>query len=133
MKNRITHILRDWKPDILATESGVEPQSEATRGGYPLPRGINMLMPVELCINRDLLVTLLSASIQEMTQHKRAHPSPMSDQAMAELEAALQQQLAFRAWAREHPANYICIAMYPTTEADPVVEDLGDLEDLGDF
>ena len=129
MKNRITHILKDWNPEILAVEPTAEPRMDATRGGHPLPRGINMLMPVELCINRDLLVTLLSASIQEMTQHKRAHPSPMSDQAMAELEAALQQQLAFRAWARAHPANYICIAMYPTAEADSVE----DLEDLGEF
>jgi hypothetical protein len=87
-----------------------------------------MLMPVELCINRDLLITLLSASIQEMHRHKRITPSPVSDQALAELEAALQQQLAFRSWAREHPASYICIAMYPTTEAD-TVEDLEDLTD----
>lgn len=105
MKNRITHILKDWKPEVPAAESTPEPRGEVARGAYPLPRGINMLMPVELCINRDLLI-----------RHKQAHPSPMSDQAMAELEAALQQQLAFRAWAREHPASYICIAMYPTTK-----------------
>lgn len=130
MKNRITHVLKDWNPETLAAETGPEPSSgERSLGGYPLPRGINMLMPVELCINRDLLITLLSASIQEMHHHKRAHPSPVSDQALAELEAALQQQLAFRAWAREHPASYICIAMYPTTEADTVE----DLEDLGDI
>jgi hypothetical protein len=129
MKNRITHILKEWKPEVLPSEPAPTPRPEADRGGYPLPRGINMLMPVELCINRDLLVTLLSASIQEMTRHKRAHPAPTSDQAMAELESALQQQLAFRAWAREHPASYICIAMYPTIEADRVEG----LEDLGDF
>jgi hypothetical protein len=64
-----------------------------------------------------------------MHRHKRLNPSPISEQALAELEAALQQQLTFRAWAREHPATYICIAMYPTTEADTVE----DLEDLGDF
>ena len=103
--------MRGWKPEVLAAESTPEPRGEVARGAYPLPRGINMLMPVELCINRDLLITLLSASIQEMTRHKQAHSSPMSDQAMPELEAALQQQLAFRAWAREHPASYICIAM----------------------
>ena len=54
----------------------------------------------------------------------------VSEAARAELEAALQQQLAFRAWARAHPANYICIAMYPTTEADTTVEDLEDLGEL---
>jgi hypothetical protein len=129
MKNRITHILKDWKPEVLGPESAPAPRPGTRNGGYPLPRGINMLMPVELCISRDLLITLLSASIQEMTRHRRAHPSPVSDQAMAELEAALQQQLAFRAWAREHPASYISIAMYPTTEADTVE----DLEDLGEF
>jgi hypothetical protein len=130
MKNRITHVLKDWNPEQLAAETAPKPASvERVSGGYPLPRGINMLMPVELCINRDLLITLLSASIQEMHRHKRAQPSPLSDQAHAELEAALQQQLAFRAWAREHPANYICIALYPTTEADTVE----DLEDLSDF
>jgi hypothetical protein len=129
MKNRITHLLQDWKPEILTAGSAPEPRQQLARGGYPLPRGINMLMPVELCINRDLLITLLSASIQEMTRHKRAEPSAIGPQAMAELEAALQQQVAFRAWAREHPASYICIAMYPTTEADTVE----DLEDLSDF
>jgi hypothetical protein len=130
MTNRITHLLENWNPEVLAPETVPEPTPiEQISGGYPLPRGINMLMPVELCINRDLLITLLSASIQEMHRHKRACPSPISDLALAELEAALQQQLAFRAWAREHPANYIYIALYPTTEADTVE----DLEDLGDL
>jgi hypothetical protein len=129
MKNRITHVLKDWNPELLDAAPAPQPADEPPRWGYPLPRGINMLMPVELCINRDLLITLLSASIQEMHRHKRSQPSPSSHQALAELEAALQQQLAFRAWARDHPANYICIALYPTTEADTVE----DLEDLGDF
>lgn len=129
MKNRITHLLQDWKPEILTAGTAPELGQRLARGGYPLPRGINMLMPVELCINRDLLITLLSASIQEMARHKRAEPSAIGPQAMAELEAALQQQLAFRAWAREHPASYICIAMYPTTEVDAAE----DLEDTGEL
>ena len=129
MKNRISHLMKDWNPALPATETRPEPAPELGKLGYPLPRGINMLMPVELCISRDLLITLLSASIQEMHRHKRMRPSPVSDQALAELEAALQQQLTFRAWAREHPANYISIAMYPTSEVDTVE----DMEDLGDF
>lgn len=129
MKNRISHLMKDWTPELPSAEARPEPPAEPAKSGYPLPRGINMLMPVELCINRDLLITLLSASIQEMHRHKRMNPSPISDQAMAELEAALQQQLTFRSWAREHPATYICIAMYPTTEADTVE----DMEDLGDY
>ncbi|HTS89002.1 MAG TPA: hypothetical protein VMG41_10965 [Gemmatimonadales bacterium] len=128
MKNRITHLLKDWTPEVVAGEAKDALPPAGARRPYPLPRGINMLMPVELCINRDLLITMLSASIQEMHRHKRATPSPESSQIHAELEAALQQQLAFRAWVRDHPANYICIAMYPTTEADIV----GDMEDLGD-
>ena len=130
MKNRITHVLKQWTPEDLLDQAAPPPPAAEARGQvYPLPRGINMLMPVELCINRDLLVTLLSASIQEMHRHQRQEPSPISRQAMAELEAAMQQQLAFRAWARQHPATYICIAMYPTTETDPVE----DIEDLGEF
>ena len=129
MKNRISHLMKDWTPEFLGTEPPAPPHSEPAKGGYPLPKGINMLMPVELCINRDLLITLLSASIQEMHRHKRANPSPISDHALAELEAALQQQVTLRSWAREHPANYICIALYPTTEVDTVE----DLEDLGDY
>jgi len=132
MKNRIRHLMTDWHPELPAPQ---EPAPKAPKvyrptGGYPLPRGINMLMPVELCINRDLLITLLSASIQEMHRHKREGFEAVSEAARAELEAALQQQLAFRAWARAHPANYICIAMYPTTEADTTVEDLEDLGEL---
>jgi hypothetical protein len=129
MKNRISHLMKDWTPEVPADVPGPEPQTAPAKSGYPLPRGINMLMPVELCINRDLLITLLSASIQEMHRHKRINPSPISEPALAELEAALQQQLAFRSWAREHPASYICIAMYPSTEADTVE----DMEDLSDF
>jgi hypothetical protein len=129
MKNRISHLMKDWTPEFLESEAPSPPQDEAAKGGYPLPKGINMLMPVELCINRDLLITLLSASIQEMHRHKRANPSPIAEQALAELEAALQQQLTLRSWAREHPSNYICIALYPTTEVDTVE----DVEDLGDY
>jgi hypothetical protein len=125
MKNRITHLLKDWNPEGLAVDAPADRSSEPSRIGYPLPRGINTLMPAELCINRELLMTLLSANIQEMQRHKRSYPSPGTDLAMAELEAALQQQLAFRAWVREHPANYISIALYPTTGAD-TAEDLGD-------
>jgi hypothetical protein len=128
MKNRISHLMKDWTPEPAVTAERLQARTEPAKSGYPLPRGINMLMPVELCINRDLLITLLTASIQEMHRHQRIHPSPVSEAALAELEASLQQQLAFRSWAREHPSNYICIAMYPTTEADPVE----DLEDLGD-
>lgn len=129
MKNRISHLMKDRNPAAPVTETRPERTPELGKSGYPLPRGINMLMPVELCINRDLLITLLSASVQEMLRHKRTHPSPDSDQALAELEAALQQQLTFRKWAREHPSNFISIAMYPTGEADTVE----DMEDLGDF
>jgi hypothetical protein len=94
-----------------------------------MPRGINMLMPVELCINSDLLVSLLSASIREIQRHKRGLPEGHSSRDLAEVEAALQQQLTFRSWARHHPGGYISIAMYPVTETDTVE----DLEDLGEF
>lgn len=131
MKNRIRHLMTDWHPELPAPQEPAPkaPKVDRPTGGYPLPRGINMLMPVELCINRDLLITLLSASIQEMHRHKREGFEAVSEAARAELEAALQQQLAFRAWARSHPANYICIAMYPTTEQDTVE----DLEDFGEL
>lgn len=134
MQNRIRHLLNDWRPELPEQPAQPAPQEPATppdsrEGVYALPRGINMLMPVELCINRDLLITLLSASIQEMHRHKKEGMEAVSEAARAELEAALQQQLAFRAWARSHPANYICIAMYPTTEVDTVE----DIEDLGEF
>jgi hypothetical protein len=128
MKNRITHVLKEWQPEGPTAPGTLEPRPGQAPGGHPLPRGINMLMPVELCINRDLLITLLSASIQEMARHQRAEPSAIGPRGMAILEAALQQQVAFRAWAREHPASYICIAMYPTTEAD-TADDLEDLDE----
>ncbi len=131
MTNRIKHVLKHWNPEqLLAALEAPPSQPEAAPAGYALPRGINMLMPVELCINRDLLITLLSASIQEIYRHKRATPSALTERELAEMEGALQQQLAFRAWAREHPSTYISIAMYPVSEVDTTVEDL---EDLGDF
>ena len=128
MKNRITHVLKDWSPEL---PPGITEARPVDRGPtrYPLPRGINMLMPVELCISRDLLITLLSASIQEMHRQREAGNSPLPEYALAELEAALQQHLAFRAWARQHPSSYISIAMYPTSEIDSG-EDVDDLEDF---
>lgn len=127
MNNRIRHLMPDW-PDPSA--STPRPASRAQRKGpYPLPRGINMLMPVELCINRELLITLLSASILEMRRHQRDGYDGVSGHLRSELEAALRQQLAFRAWSLEHPADYISIAIYPTNEADRSVEDI---EDLGE-
>lgn len=127
MKNRIRHLLNDLPESSAAAP---RPASRAQRKGpYPLPRGINMLMPVELCINRELLITLLSASILEMQRHQRDGYDAVSEHARSELEAALRQQLAWRAWSLEHPADYISIAMYPTSEADRLVEDL---EDLGE-
>ena len=127
MHNRIRHILKDWKPAEL--DRAPEKPVEADPGVPKLPRGINMLMPVELCINRDLLITLLSASIQEICRHKRVEHSPLSDREREEMEAALQQQLSFRTWARDYPNGYISIALYPVAEVDTVE----DLEDLGDF
>jgi hypothetical protein len=131
MTNRIRHLLKDWNPAELepGATKPAERESSTSREGHPLPRGINMLMPVELCINRDLLITLLSASIQEIYRHKRVEQSPLSDREREEMEAALQQQLSFRAWARDYPNGYISIALYPVAEVDAVE----DLEDLGEF
>jgi len=133
MKNRISHLLQSWNPDLLAsglTDSGEAPvQDRALRGPTQMPRGVNMLMPVELCVNRNLMVSLLSASIVEMNRHKRSHPPALSSRDLAEMEAALQQQVAFRSWLKEHPSSYVCVALYPVSEAGNVE----DLEDLGDL
>jgi hypothetical protein len=132
MQNRIRHLLNNWHPELPASEPEAQPQPETSpEGGYAMPRGINMLMPVELCINRDLLMSLLSASIREIQRHKRALPEGYSTRELAEVEAALQQQLTFRAWIRNHPGHFISVAMYPVTETGSIdqVEDL----DLGEF
>jgi hypothetical protein len=131
MRNRIRHLLADWNPETIAPlpekpEAPVDP-AEPSAGGEALPRGINMLMPVELCINRELLVSLLSASIREIQRHKRDMPEGMTTRELAEVEAALQQQLNFRGWVRRHPGCYISIAMYPVLETDTLEE----LDDLG--
>jgi len=127
MKNRIRHLLQDWTPDSLEPASD-ETQDDAAPapGRYTLPRDINMLRPVELCINRDLLTSLLSASIQEIYRHRRAMPAN-SDAQLVEVEAILRQQLFFRAWVRSHPANYISVALYPVTEGN-TADDLDDLD-----
>jgi hypothetical protein len=127
MQNRIRHLLNDWKPEVAKPKAAEKPEPQAS--GQGMPHGINMLMPVELCINRDLLVSLLSASIREIHRHKRGLPEDYSTRALAEVEAALQQQMAFRTWVRSHPGSYISIAMYPVTETDTVE----DMEDLGEF
>lgn len=136
MQNRMRHLLADWHPELPDAPSGAAPQTAPTPPGqpdgpYPMPRGINMLMPVELCINRDLLLSLLSASIREIQLHKRALPEGYSTRELAEVEAALQQQLTFRSWLRNHPGHFISVAMYPVKESDAIdhVEDL----DLGEF
>ncbi len=85
MQNRIRNLLANWNPEMpRPVEPGDQQDAEELdhagdaaeprSGGYDMPRGINMLMPVELCINRDLLVSLLSASIREIQRHKRALP-----------------------------------------------------------
>ena len=125
MKNRIKHLLDAWAP---APDSAL-PGEERPKGVPTLPRGVNMLMPVELCINRELLVSLLSASIQEINRHKQGLTPSTPEREMAEVEAALQQQVAFRAWARQHPNTFISIAMYPVTEVGSVE----DADELGDF
>ncbi len=122
MRNRITHLLKDWD------ELQKIPQAPAKAPrGYALPRGINMLTPVELCINRELLITILTASIDEIHRHRALHPAPES-QEMAEIDAALQQQLVFREWAKGHPSAYICIGMYPVMEYDTVNDPEEDLD-----
>ena len=131
MKNRIRHLLAHRNPETCPEPApdGQAPPARP-RAGYPMPGGINMLMPVELCINRDLLVSLLAASIQEIRRHRRGlgTDEPL-DQALTEMEAALQQQLAFRAWAGAHPSRYICIALYPVAGAGTMEnpEESGDL------
>lgn len=127
MKNRIAHLLDEIIPRPVPpgdAESPPPPEQEDSPA-YPLPRGVNMLLPVELGINRDLLITLLTASIQGIHRHKRALGQPAGGREMAEVEAALQQQMAFRTWARRHPSGYICIALYPVAEAD-LMEDFDD-------
>jgi hypothetical protein len=130
MKNRIARLLNDLIPPPVPARE--EPSLPPARGDepedYPLPRGINMLLPVELGINRDLLLTLLSASIQGIHRHKRAMGLPSGGRELAEIEAALQQQMAFRTWVRRHPSRYICIALYPVAEADL----MDDLDEPGD-
>lgn len=127
MKNRIQHVLRDWNPEVPPAIAGPRPANRPP-SRYPLPRGVNMLMPVELGISRELLITLLSASILEMHRHRAATSSSLPDHIRTELEAGLQQQLAFRAWVRQHPSSYISIATYPTGEVGPV-EDAEEPED----
>lgn len=125
MKNRIKHMLDAWPSTSDAGLGG----EDRPKGVPALPRGVNMLMPVELCINRELLVSLLSASIQEIHRHKQGLTPTTPDREMAEVEAALQQQVAFRSWARQHPNTFISIAMYPVTEVGSVE----DVDDMGDF
>ncbi len=149
MTNRIKHVLTDWHPEALpeggpAPRSGTRAESHPgrderaregdraegrPRGPYPMPRGINMLMPVELCIHRSLMISLLSASITEMLRYKKAGAAGLLPREEAELDAALQQQLAFRSWIREHPMSYISMALYPVTDADPA-DGLDGLDDL---
>jgi hypothetical protein len=126
MKNRIKHLLDGWAP---APDASTIAGEERPKGVPALPRGVNMLMPVELCINRDLLISLLSASIQEIHRHKQGLAASTPEREMAEVEAALQQQVAFRAWARQHPSTFISIAMYPVTEVGSVE----DVDELGDY
>ena len=150
MNNRIKQVLKDWHPEellpggpgqIQGSRAQWHPELEEParevepvevrppRGPYPMPRGINMLMPVELCINRSLMISLLSASIAEMLRHKKAGAAGLSPREEAELDAALQQQLAFRSWIKDHPMSYISMALYPVTDTDPA-DDLDGLEDL---
>jgi hypothetical protein len=127
MKNRIAHLLDQITPPPApsgSAEATMPPEPDQP-AAYPLPRGVNMLLPVELGINRDLLITLLTASIQGIHRHKRAMNQPTGSREMAEVEAALQQQMAFRTWARRHPSGYICIALYPVAEAD-LMDDVDD-------
>lgn len=133
MQNRIRHLLNDWQPELPTSAEGVNPESaspsDTPDGMYAMPRGINMLMPVELCINRSLMISLLSASIAEMLRHKKAGAGGLSPREEAELDAALQQQLAFRSWIKDHPMSYISMALYPVTDADPA-DELDGLDDL---
>lgn len=130
MKNRIAQLLNEWRPELApADHPDTPPAGEpAPRGPQRMPRSVNMLMPVELCVNRNLLVSLLSASITEMNRHQRSEPTALSQRDQAELEATLQQHLAFRTWLKGHPSGYICIALYPVSDTNP----LDDLDDLGD-
>lgn len=93
-------------------ERRATPPLARPRGGS-LPRGVSLTTPVELCINRELLVTLLSASIEAMHRHQRERPHLMTTHARQGLETVLGQHLAFRTWARARPARYISIAALP--------------------
>ncbi len=133
MKNRITQLLNEWRPEVAApdrTDGAALPGERPPRGAYRMPSAVNMLMPVELCVNRNLLVSLLSASIIEMNRQQRSEPVPISERDQAELEATLQQHLAFRTWLKDHPSAFICIAMYPVCATSPL-DDFDDLADPG--
>jgi hypothetical protein len=90
LKNRIRHLLADWPPDLPPEPprpTGAAQQS----GALPDAARHHHADAVERCINRDLLVTLVSASLREIHRHQRATPSPSSEAAAAHLEAMLRQ------------------------------------------
>jgi len=116
MENRIRHLLG-------GASEAPQPQADGTAdlpAGHALPPGINMLTPVVLCINRELLVSLLSASIREIHRDVRALPEGYPAHELAVVEASLEQQRTFRAWARAHSGTYISIAVYPLIESDGI-------------
>lgn len=129
MKNRIAQLLNDWRPELAPADPADAPPAgeHPPRPPHRMPRSVNMLMPVELCVNRNLLVSLLSASITEMNRHQRGEATALSQRDQTELEATLQQHLAFRTWLKDHPSGYICIALYPVSDTSP----LDDLDDPG--
>lgn len=93
------------------------------------PSEVSMMHPIELPLERDVLIDLVRANL-DYIQQQRVPDAESLDQRRW-VKAMVQQRVDFLAWLnRRDPQEVILLAMYPAQEVHDLLADLP--EDLGD-
>jgi endonuclease/exonuclease/phosphatase family metal-dependent hydrolase len=82
--------------------------------GHPIPPEPNRHLPLDLYIDRELLMELLEQNMSAIVENA-AHID-RDDESRAETTAMLLERESFLAWLISHPGPNVYVALYPLSE-----------------
>lgn len=98
--------MSNWLPGFLPPENPSEKES--------FPVRTSMFEPLELYVERRLLVTLVKRSLAALQRH--ADLLPQTPEQARELALGQQQRNEFLEWLGRQPNDMVYVALYPTSQ-----------------
>ena len=85
--------------------------------GHPIPPEPNRHLPLDLYLDRDLLMEIVEQNMAAIVQN--AAFLDHDDEGRAETTAMLLERESFLAWLVSHPGPNVYVALYPLSEEAP--------------